>query len=734
MQKLKVNLNYCYGIKNLEYEFDFENGKNYLLYAPNGMMKTSFTKTFAVLSHGKKPSDEAFNRPTSCSVLDENNNSIIPNDIFVINSYEDEYLSPNSAKLMVKKDLKKSYDEVIEKIKQNQQMLENSIKEYFYNDNLDVAKEITSVYGKNSNDFLEVISQTPEKDLFEQNKISLDFKEVSYTVLFDENIEKFCSDPKNIEKIEDYSKCYDELLKASPIFKRGIFSQYNAEATIANLNENRFFEAQHEVVLNGIDHPIASIQELQTIVQNERNKIFTDDKLKKKFDKIDSELNKRALSKFRGIIEAHPDIIPLLKDFNLFKRMVLGMALSSYQEQVISVISEYKKSKSIIEKIKEDAKNTRSQWDNVLDIFKSRFTVPFNIEVPNMENVVLNNELPEFIFEYRDLETDEKVPIARKNLEKILSQGEKRALYLLNIINDLEAIKNQNRSVLIITDDIAESFDYKNKYAILEYVQDLASDPNLNFIILTHNFDFFRTCSARMREMINPRMVSREKGKLKIENPRYVFRNPFSEIKRGIYQNNDNDLITAIPFIRNLVEFTSSTEDENYKRLTSLLHIKNDTYNITIKELEEIFERAVTFDQKLNFSQGRENEKVYDLIIKTAKNIVKKGETSIDLDGKIILSMAIRLLAEKFMIGEIIAVDKSGNILEEIYKHNNQTGKLLGKYKEMCSDQADNILLMNKVSLLSSENIHINSFMFEPIIDMSIKSLVDLFGRVSILV
>lgn len=69
-----------------------------------------------------------------------------------------------------------------------------------------------------------------------------------------------------------------------------------------------------------------------------------------------------------------------------------------------------------------------------------------------------------------------------------------------------------------------------------------------------------------------------------------------------------------------------------------------------------------------------------------------------------------------------------------VYKHNNQTGKLLGKYKELCQDQTDNILLMNKVSLLSSENIHINSFMFEPIIDMSIKSLVDLFGRVSILV
>ena len=730
MKKLKIDLNYCYGIKNLKYEFDFNNGKNYLLYAPNGMMKTSFTKTFSALSHSKRPCDEAFNRPTSYTINDENDTPIAADDIFVISSYEDEYFSPNSAKLMVKKDLKKSYDEVMDKIKLSQSSLDEALKEYFNNKDIDFSKEIVSLYGESHINFLDILLRNAENDLFKQEELHLDFKEISYSVLFDENIKKFCADPKNIEKIEDYSKCYDELLAASPIFKRGVFSQYNADSTIANLNENRFFEAKHEVILNGIDKSISSAEELQAIVQAERNKIFKDEKLHKKFDKIDNELSKRALFKFRGIIEAHPEIIPLLKDFENFRKKVLAAALISCKELVLSVTNEYQKSKDLIMKIKEQATTTRSQWDAVLDIFKSRFTVPFNIEVPNMEDVVLNDELPEFKFEYKDLETDEKIPIARKNLEKILSQGEKRALYLLNIINDLEAIKQQNKSILIITDDIAESFDYKNKYAILEYIQDLASDENLNFIILTHNFDFFRTCSARMRTMINPRMVSREKGALKIENPRYVFKNPFSEIKNGIYKNNDNDIITAIPFIRNLIEYSSSVDDTNYKKLTSLLHIKKDTFDITIKDLEDIFEKSVTFSEKLNFSNGRENEKVYDLIIKAAKKIMKDGESSIDLDGKIILSMAIRLLAEQFMINEIKDADKSGSILEEIYKQNNQTGKLLGQYKKLCPTQYDNILLMNKVSLMSSENIHINSFMFEPIIDMSIKSLVDLFGRV----
>ena len=44
-----------------------------------------------------------------------------------------------------------------------------------------------------------------------------------------------------------------------------------------------------------------------------------------------------------------------------------------------------------------------------------------------------------------------------------------------------------------------------------------------------------------------------------------------------------------------------------------------------------------------------------------------------------------------------------------------------------------NIKTMNKVVLMSSENIHINSFMFEPLIDISIKSLIDLFGNICII-
>lgn len=59
MENLTVKFEYCYGIKKLEYKFRFSN-KTFAIYAPNGVMKTSFTKTFHDISRGDITKDLAF--------------------------------------------------------------------------------------------------------------------------------------------------------------------------------------------------------------------------------------------------------------------------------------------------------------------------------------------------------------------------------------------------------------------------------------------------------------------------------------------------------------------------------------------------------------------------------------------------------------------------------------------------------------------------------------------------
>jgi ABC-type Mn2+/Zn2+ transport system ATPase subunit len=73
MEKLKINLEYCYGIKKMTEEIDFSEQNVIAIYAPNGSMKSSLAQTFLDLSNGEKSKDRFFpSRITNRKITDEN--------------------------------------------------------------------------------------------------------------------------------------------------------------------------------------------------------------------------------------------------------------------------------------------------------------------------------------------------------------------------------------------------------------------------------------------------------------------------------------------------------------------------------------------------------------------------------------------------------------------------------------------------------------------------------------
>lgn len=58
MKELKLNLEYCHGISKFDHNFDLNN--DYLIYAPNGTMKTSFSKTIMDYKNGVESYDVYF--------------------------------------------------------------------------------------------------------------------------------------------------------------------------------------------------------------------------------------------------------------------------------------------------------------------------------------------------------------------------------------------------------------------------------------------------------------------------------------------------------------------------------------------------------------------------------------------------------------------------------------------------------------------------------------------------
>jgi flagellar motor switch protein FliG len=61
-----------------------------------------------------------------------------------------------------------------------------------------------------------------------------------------------------------------------------------------------------------------------------------------------------------------------------------------------------------------------------------------------------------------------------------------------------------------------------------------------------------------------------------------------------------------------------------------------------------------------------------------------------------------------------------------------QTAKLFERFKNEFDGTMDSeISKLDEVNLITPENIHINSFMFEPIIDLSIDHLVKLYKEIN---
>lgn len=50
MEKVNIKIENCYGIRKFEKEFDFSDTAAFIIYASNGSMKTSFTKTLKDIS------------------------------------------------------------------------------------------------------------------------------------------------------------------------------------------------------------------------------------------------------------------------------------------------------------------------------------------------------------------------------------------------------------------------------------------------------------------------------------------------------------------------------------------------------------------------------------------------------------------------------------------------------------------------------------------------------------
>ena len=384
-----------------------------------------------------------------------------------------------------------------------------------------------------------------------------------------------------------------------------------------------------------------------------------------------------------------------------------------------------------------DAASKQSEkWRKVVDEFNRRFKVPFKIRIENKANFLLKDEAPNFDFVYsRGIgETEERKKLCKQDLMVSLSTGEKRALYLLYILFEIERIKAEaeqnNQQYLIVIDDIADSFDYKNKYAIIEYLNDISNIEHLNLLILTHNFDFYRTVKLRINVRRKNCLIAQrdQEGIITVTEFKYqkdFFKNVVKQnIADGQIVDDDKkkSLISSIPFYRNLCEYSEKGDD--FKKLTCFLHFKSTTLETSSLKLSDLWGIIKQFLNNVPWSGTDEN--YYEVVERLANECVTSDSNEVLLENKLVVAIAIRLKAEIFLKEKI--KDAGEDCVDS---ESNQTRDWFNRAKNhLTQDQID---VIDEVNLITPENIHLNAFMYEPLIDVSDWTLKDLYKKVSAL-
>lgn len=723
MNKLNMELINCFGIDSLNYEFDFEKGNVFSIYARNGLMKTSFAKTFQLIQQGKKES-------ISDAIFDEQGSAIVQVDgqelnkeqVFVVKSYESAYESDISS-LLIKGDIQTQLQDVFKIRTKLLKALEKDsglkIKKTSLGKTVyELEPTLIKDFGFTEKDILsnltELASYEPE----------IECGSIPYSAIFDETVLKKIKDPKFQDGIRDFITSSNEIYSSFEYLEKGNLTLPKLKDLKKALIKDAFFVKQNKVVLSG-QEAISTSEVLEQHISNIETKIQQTPAYKA----IENLLNDSKGITLKDVIETNPEIIEFL---SIDKLPILKKCLwASYIKQNIALFRELSDKYNVFSESIDALEIDDTQWKKALDIFNQRFTVPFVMNVVNLKGAIIGENVPQVEFSFKKGETIKTID--RSRLEKLdtLSQGEKRALYLLNIIFDIEQIKNTGRETLLIIDDIADSFDYKNKYAIIEYLYELAQEPNIYMLILTHNFDFYRTIASRLSVDRSNRLIANYSNNALELEVEYYQDKPFKN-----WKNNPKEkyIFALLPFVRNLIEYgvdkNISNTGEDYLFLTSLLHEKQDSQNITFGDIEPLYKHYAGVTQ-------------FDATVGANVPVLSKLYTVCDditisdtkLENKIVLSIGIRHKAEEYMIQQIC--NYTGQITWRKNRHNysgtnvdfmnfvknngNQTRELFNGFKQFGDDEK--IKVLNEVNIMTPEHIHVNSFMYEPILDMDIVEL-----------
>lgn len=696
MEKLIVNkMKNAFGIANLSLNDNKPYFSQDVIYSRNGTFKTSFSKTLYELSNGNiskirdRISDELAD--LDIKIIDENDTEIIDltnkfivfsRDIYENNNKKLSDYTQEYELIAIDKEDKEYLDELLSNgIEDSIIELNTACKKM----DLDYAKvmDVLELNGNNKVEKLielfELIAEADDNDIAQINLKKIFQK--AYDVIDNEEFKTSVSN-----YIDVYNNRLNEKLFDNDFNENNCFDLIGSLKKLSFLNETK----KRGIVMQGTIY--YKIEEVEELISNIIKEIATDPQI----IKANKELLKNiGTSKESAVLKEEIINNPqLVQQLSLGRKGIILSALKKSGIQYDYWITTLNKVKQELTKLLEKVKTKSSIFDEALDVYKSRFHPVFSIEIKNREESLLGLQMPTFIFRHN---RNKDIEIEEIKLYELLSSGEKTSLNIIKFL--VEYLANKNNNPFIVLDDIVETFDYANRYAFLEYINDLVRTGS-SIVILTHNFEFYKTVSSRIRDLRKLEAHS-DNGKIYISKNSNLNKN----IEDILTINNLEQLLFAIPYIREAnIILKNDTE-----LFDSLLHYNQQTRTIKLGQITDLLGENAKINLELDTNKN---------YIETLKEIVSdfKNIDDNNIVKKTILAMYLRIVLEEKIIQD------NYSLLEGI--DNFQLARIQDLYSNKLSDKTNS--LIEKVQLSTPEFIHGNAFMYEPLIDIEAKYLMEI--------
>lgn len=719
-----VKLKNIYGIKELR-NASYIKG-NTLIYAPNGVMKTSFADFLDAVRvnnpivdvFGEYESSAEYEVVQSGKVYTEKSNDgslqvlVFSSKIAKDNVFSD----PALADIAMSAVLRKAYDEQISRLKELRKQLDSIVC-------LDVKGSKKLVSGSWI-DIAQIFDANDEttflKSIIDYESIDVKlFSGAAYSKVCDQKIVDIFKDQEFEKKIEMYKEIVDRKME-DEVFNNG-FTFFELEDINASISKTHFFDAAHSLKISDIE--ITSSEYLNAFVEMKRKEVFTSREVEKAFNEVKASLNKNAATRnFADFLSSNREILKYSSDYNEARKTFCRTKVSSEIGTLEKLYIDFKDCIGKLNSLIEKSRTEESTWKKSKDLFNSRFSLN-RIDLDII--TIMENDLPIPRIVLVDKGSRKQI---NSSMKSRLSSGEYRALLILNLLFEIEAKRNLwPDGFTLVLDDIADSFDYKNKYAICRYIEELFRDKIIQVIVMTHNYDFYRCCSFFLSKITHKSLVASRlrKGVIEIKNAGHtdLLNLAFAKSWKGMLESEEGTdcsqtitLLAYLPVLRNLIELKKDgSKSEDYKLISYYLHYSEESYNQPFMKLKPLITK---YDLIIN-------EAYYNM---TFKQILEKAYQvgspkkidSFDIRSKTALASILRIIYEKFIF------EKSGKKPSD-YKDSDNSAclKLYDKLlsESMLSEKDKDYCEFARI--VANPYIHVNAFMYEQLIDNSADKIIE---------